>query len=356
MPLDENRKLYLELVRDLPEFNKLEKSLEEEGDIFLNLYNIQIHKRNLSLNRLYDKIKTTPDLFTNNFLENFILPICKGFIGDNSNRKNNYLVDSAINLLALGVANLNETRFKHYLNQFLNLAISLSETCSKNHEVNSFQNKLNSYTCKQVSNIVVAILNHKQFFSSENLNFKAPETFENENDKAMFQEIKFKIIPKLLNCMNEGKNILSRVDQVEGVINIIELNYKRLSDKMNLAVASIQLGKVIQDYNFIEKIIFKITSLLRSKDFEIRSVGMKNLEKIVSVDNLESIFNAIYVQLYMKGFHKHVQIFAINAMLSKVEDENIWVIGEKMDLFIFIFFERVAKALELDFSGFQGPF
>ena len=31
---------------------------------------------------------------------------------------------------------------------------------------------------------------------------------------------------------------------------------------------------------------------------------------------------AIYVQLNLKGFHKHVQIFALNAVLSKIEEDG----------------------------------
>ena len=329
--LQRNRDVMMKIVRKIrrSDYAKLlendetkmkENEEAEETDILLNLFHIQVHRRNKALERLSKKIKNRNHEgeqeinLTGKFIESALIPICKSTICDSANRENNYLIDSAINLLGYLISNcLGWARFKYNLYYFLNLALNLSNQVSRINQVKTSQAKNQIFASKMVSKIVVSILKQRSFNISEER--------EGKNNQ-QYIEVQQRIIPKILGCMNEGKNILSRAEQVEGIIDVKELNYKRLADNMNLAIACIDLAKKIKNSIVIEKIVFKVTSLLRSKNYKLRQIGMNALESICQADLLEMIIQTIFVQLNLKGFHKHVQIYAINRILEKIDKDE----------------------------------
>ena len=126
----------------------------------------------------------------------------------------------------------------------------------------------------------------------------------------------------LFGCLSEGKNILSRVEQAEGLTDLREANHKRLSEKMNLAVALISLGRSLKDNDFLQRTITKIVGLLRAKNFSIRETAIKTLEKITGEDILKAVVETICQNLRDFGFQRHVKIFAVNVVISKLQIED----------------------------------
>ena len=285
------RNTWLNLLTSISEF-KIDTA-------FSHVFHLQIHKRNQAISKLAELTKS--DAFTSQFQEDVIIPIAQATLSDPANKENNYLNEAAMDLISNSLEKLSWKRFLSYAQRFISLAVQLSE---KSAESSGFNRKQHQFTARLISNLTIRVLKNRDF--SENL-----------------EDTSNLLLPNLMKTLAE-KSRMSKIDQVTGR-DIVEENYRRLSEKLPLAVATFELAKQIENNTFQDQILLKIVGILRSKAIDVRQLGLRTLEKLIQPENFEFILGSITSILNPKGFQRHVKINAINTLLrtEQMQDVNL---------------------------------
>ena len=176
--LNNSKTIYLKLIRNISEFKNVPIPDDDvENDPVLNLFHIQIHRRNKAIDKISEFLESGSS-FSPNFIENFIIPVCEATLCDSGNKEQNYLQNSAVKLFGLAASKLPWNRYKTILLKLIQLSIKLSDKCQQNQF--GFKASLDKLASRLVSETLISCLGSNM-----------EELAKNESDTKTF------IIPKL---------------------------------------------------------------------------------------------------------------------------------------------------------------